>query len=68
MDLQKLVAVLKTYLDQETPNYQDGDAESLLEMLYNICSELNGFDNDLIRQDFDLLYESMNGKSRQEIH
>lgn len=67
MDLQKFVAVLKMYLDQETPNYQDGDAESLLEMLYNVYSEFNGFDNDLIRQDFDLLYESMNGKSLQEI-
>lgn len=67
MDLQKFVAVLKTYLDQETPNYQDGDAESLLEMLYNVYSEFNGFDNDLIRRDFDLLYESMNGKSLHEI-
>ena len=44
MDLQNFVAVLKRYLDQATPNYQDGDAEYLLEMLFNVYTELNGFD------------------------
>lgn len=39
MDLQKFVAVLITYLNQEIPNYQDGDAESLLEMLFNVYTE-----------------------------
>ena len=67
MDLQKFIVMLKDHLAQQAPNYQDGDAESLLEMLYNVYSEFNGFDNDLIRQDFDTLYEFMNDKSLQEI-
>ena len=45
MELQKFVAALKVHLDKQTPNHQDGDAESLLEMLYNVYSEFNGFDN-----------------------
>ena len=39
MDLQKFVVALKVHLDQQTPNYQNGDAESLLEMLFNVYTE-----------------------------
>ena len=67
MELQKFVAALSRYLEQETPKYQDGDAESLLEMLFNVYTEINGFDNVLIRDDFSKLYEAMNGKTLQEI-
>ena len=67
MDMQKFIAVLKDHLAQQTPTYQDGDAESLLEMIYNVYSEFNGFDNDIIRRDFDVLNESMNGKTLPEM-
>ena len=67
MDLQKFVAALKVHLDQQTPNYQNGDAESLLEMLFNIYTEFNGFDNEIIRDDFNKLYEVMNGKTLREM-
>lgn len=67
MDLQKFVVTLKAYVTQQTPNYQDGDTESLLEMLYNVYSEFNGFDNNLIRDDFNKLYEVMNGKTLREM-
>lgn len=67
MNLQKFVAVLRRHLDQETPNYQDGDAESLLEMLFNVYTEFNGFDNEVIRQDFNDLYVAMNGKTLREM-
>ena len=49
------------------PSYQDDDAESLLEILYNVYVDFDGFDNDLICRKFDILYESMNGKFLQEI-
>ena len=67
MELQKFVQMLKNHLDQETPNYQDGDAESLLEMLFNVYTEFNGFDNEIIRNDFNTLYEVMNGKTLREM-
>ncbi len=67
MDLQKFVVTLKEYVTQQVPNYQDGDAESLLEMLFNVYTEFNGFDNEIIRNDFNKLYEVMNGKTLREI-
>lgn len=67
MDLQKFVQMLKNHLDQETPNYQDGDAESLLEMLFDVYTEFNGFDNEIIRNDFNTFYEVMNGKTLREM-
>ena len=67
MDIRAFVSMLKEYIARTKPNYQDGDAESLLELLYNAYSEFNGFDNALIRQDFDNLYASMNGKTLREI-
>jgi hypothetical protein len=67
MDLRKFIVELKTRLDQESLGQQDGDTKPLLEMLFNVYSELSGFDNDVIRQDFDILYESMNGKTLREM-
>ena len=67
MDLQKFVVALKVHLDQQTPNYQNGDAESLLEMLFNVYTEFNGFDNQVIREDFNNLYAAMNGKTLREM-
>lgn len=67
MDIQAFVSMLKVYISQTKPYYWDGDAESLLELLYNANSEFNGFDNALIRRDFDNLYASMNGKTLREI-
>lgn len=67
MDIQAFISMLKVYISRTKPNYQDGDAESLLELIYNAYSEFNGFDNALIRRDFDNLYTSMNGETLREI-
>lgn len=45
----------------------DGNAETLLEMLYDIYTQFNGFDNEAIRKDFEDIYVAMNGKPLQEI-
>ena len=45
----------------------DGDAETLLEMLFNVYTEFNGFDNQIIREDFNNLYAAMNGKTLREM-
>ena len=44
-----------------------GEEEALLEMLFDVYTECNGFDNDTIRRDFNALYQAMNGKSLREI-
>lgn len=60
---EKLVA----YVNAQEQNFGDGDAESLLEMLFNIYTQFNGLDNNTIREDFDKLYAAMNGKTLREM-
>ena len=64
MDLQAFTTALRNRIDQmPTPE----DAESLLELLFDAYTECNGFDNDVIRRDFNELYAVMNGKTIREI-
>ena len=67
MNINEFVRVLSAYVESQTPSCHDGDEESLLEMLFNIYTELKGFDNQVIRKDFEALYTAVNGKSLQEI-
>jgi len=57
--------VLKTYIEQNPPNY--GDAESILGMLYECHNEHNPYDNEQIKADFNALYQQMNGMPLQEM-
>ena len=65
MDLQAFVAALKDYIACQKPSLQCD--ESLLEILFNVYTEFNGFDNDTIREDFNALYTAMNGKTLHEM-
>lgn len=65
MDLQVFVADLKDYIACQKPSLQCD--ESLLEILFNVYTEFNGFDNDTIREDFNALYTAMNGKTLREM-
>ena len=65
MDLQAFVAALKDYIARQEPSSPDD--ESLLEMLFNVYTEFNGFDNDTILEDFNALYAAMNGKTLREM-
>ena len=67
MNINEFVRVLSACVETKTLNYHDGDEETLLEMLFNIYTELKGFDNQIIREDFEALYATVNGKSLQEI-
>jgi len=62
-----VVEKLVTYVNANEQNFGDGDAESLLEMLFNIYTQFNGFDNAQIRKDFDALYAAMNSKTLKEM-
>lgn len=65
--MKEFVDALHAYIAQQKINFGDGDAQSLLEMLFIAYTQRNGFDDETIRKDFDALYEAMNGKSLQEI-
>ena len=67
MNIAEFISRLKAYVESHTPNYQDGDAETLLEMLFNVYTEFNGFDNQIIREDFNAFYTAMNGKTLREM-
>lgn len=60
-------AILKQFVEENPPDYGDGEANSILEMLYCHYEESNRFDNEQIREGFHQLYEQMEGKSLQEM-
>ena len=56
---------LKTYIEQHPPNY--GDGESVLSMLYECHNENSPYDNEQIKEDFNELYQQMNGMELREM-
>ena len=64
MNLQAFVAALRDHIAQMP---MPEDADSLLELLFDAYTECNGFDNDVIRWDFNELYATMNGKTIREM-
>lgn len=40
--------------------------DQILAMLFDCYNAVSGFDNDLIRRDFEALYEAMHGKTLRE--
>ena len=39
MNITEFISRLKAYVESRTPNYQEVDAETLLEMLFNVYTE-----------------------------
>ena len=66
MNISEFIARLKAYVEDTIPEEENGP-ESLLEMLFNVYTEFNGFDNQIIREDFNDLYTAMNGKTLREM-
>ena len=62
MNITEFVTRLKAYVEATTPKSEGHSPESLLEMLFNVYTEFNGFDNQIVREDFNNLYTAMNGK------
>ena len=67
MNITEFITRLKTYVEATTFKSEDFSPESLLEMLFNVYTEFNGFDNQIIREDFNDLYTAMNGKTLREM-
>ena len=57
--------ILKANIDSNPPQY--GDGTSVLTMLYEAYSQSNTMDDAQLKQDFEALYQQMNGMSLQEM-
>ena len=66
MRMDEFMNALQSKLDALQPNYPD-NAESVLEVLFDAYNESSGFDNAVIKADFEELYRVMNGKPLKEI-
>ena len=66
MNMNEFMTALQTHLANQQPNYPD-NAESILEVLFDVYNESIGFDNTAIKADFEELYRLMNGKPLKEI-
>ena len=66
MRMDEFMKVLQTKLATQQPSYPD-NAESILEVLFDVYNESSGFDNAAIKADFKELYQLMNGKPLKEI-
>ena len=66
MNITEFITRLKAYVEATIPREEGHNPESLLEMLFNVYTEFNGFDNQIIREDFNDLYTAMNGKTLRE--
>lgn len=58
---------LFTHIAENPPCYGDGNAHSILEMLYCYYHECNSTDSDAIKEEFDNLYQQMHGFSLREM-
>ena len=60
MNINKFARALKTYVESQTSKSENGDAEALLELLFDAYVDFNSFDSETIRKGFHDLYAAMN--------
>lgn len=65
--MNKVIEVLKCHVAENPPNYGDGDARSILEMLFTYYHECNNTDNDAVKAAFEDLYQRMHGMPLREM-
>lgn len=65
--MSTLMDVLRQYVAENPPNYGDGDAHSILEMLFTYYHECNNTDTDAVKATFEDLYQRMHGMPLREM-
>ena len=63
--MKSYLEILKQHMKQNPPSF--GEAESVLEMLYDCHNERNPYDNDQIKAEFNALYQQMHGMPLREM-
>ena len=66
MKMNEFMTALQNHLANQQPNYPN-NAESILEVLFDAYNKSSGFDNAVLKADFEELYRLMNGKTLKEI-
>lgn len=59
--MKEYFEILKDFVAEHPPDYGDGNAQSILEMLYTCYNQYNRMDTEEIKAGFDDLYRHMNG-------
>ena len=67
MKMNEFMTALQTHLVNQQPSYPD-NAQSILEVLFDVYNESSGFDNAAIKADFEELYRLLSGKPLKEIN
>lgn len=65
--MHEYVESLKRHVAENPPNYGDGDAHSILEMLFTYYHECNNTDTDSVKAAFENLYQRMHGMPLREM-
>ena len=66
MRMDEFMNALQTKLATQQPTYPD-NSESIMEVLFDAYNESSGFDNAVIKADFEEIYRLMNDKPLKEI-
>ena len=61
------IETLKQYVADNPPNYGDGDAQSILDMLFTYYHQCNNTDTYAVRAAFEDLYQRMHGMPLREM-
>lgn len=65
--MNRYIEVLRRCVAENPPNYGDGDANSILEMLFTYYHECNNTDTDAVKAAFGTLYQRMHGMPLREM-
>ena len=65
--MNEYIEVLKQYVTDNPPNYGDGDAHSILEMLFTYYQQCNNTDTTAVVAAFEDLYQRMHGMPLREV-
>ena len=65
--MNRYIDALRHHVAENPPNYGDGDAHSILEMLFTYYHECNNTDTDTVKAAFEDLYQRMHSMSLREI-
>ena len=65
--MENYIQSLRNHIAANPPDFGDGDARSILEMLFCHYSEFNRFDTEAIKEGFDELYSRMDALHLRDI-
>lgn len=65
--MDEYIKILKLHVAENPPNYGDGDAHSILEMLFTYYHECNNTDTDSVKAAFENLYQRRHGMPLREM-